>query len=131
MVGLQPDIGDRAFTFERFQIHQPGSQAPASHNVRSSHIVRDAVDPRKQTATAVKRFEAHPQLQVHLLKQISSFIGIGLITAGEPPDGGPVYGVCLRIQCVLRVPIDGSPYLDLASNLDSLPPGQVSYTPTV
>lgn len=40
-----------------------------------------------------------------------------------------MYGASLRIKCVLCVPIDRSPYL--ASNLDSLQPGQLSYTPTV
>jgi hypothetical protein len=46
--------------------------------------VRNAIDPSPQTATAVTRSEAQPQLQMDLLKQISLPVGVGLITTGKP-----------------------------------------------
>jgi hypothetical protein len=69
-------------SFESLQIHQPRGQAAAPHHVGSSHVVSDPVHPRLQTATAVKRLEAYPKLQVHFLKEISLLIRIGLIAPG-------------------------------------------------
>jgi len=73
--------------------------------------VRNAIDPGPQTATAVKRPEAHPQLHVDLLKKISLSVGIGLITTGKPADGGSICGACLGIQRVLSAPIHRSSVL--------------------
>jgi len=40
----------RDSSFERFQIHEPGGQPAASHNVGGPAVVRNSIDPDPQTA---------------------------------------------------------------------------------
>jgi len=45
---------------------------------------------------------------MHLLKEISLPVRIGLITTGQPTDGGTMCGGCLGVQRVLSIPIHRS-----------------------
>jgi len=122
-------VDGRHSSLEGFQVHQPRGQAASSPNVGSAHIVRNAIDPSPQTAAAVKRPEAHPQLHMHFLKQISLPVRIGLITTGQPTYDGSICGACLRIQRVLPIPIHRKSILPLFWG--SLRLAQISYTPVL
>jgi hypothetical protein len=93
--------------------------------VRCRDIVRHAVDPRPQRAAAIEQLQASPKLEMNILQQIPPPLRVGLVTAAEPPNHGPVLRDCLFIQRVLLAAVHSRSILLSTGN--SLRGGSVSY----
>jgi hypothetical protein len=63
--------------------------------------MRDAVNPSTQRAAAVEMRETAPQLDVHILEQVATSLGIGFIGTREPLERGTVGIGHLPVQIVL------------------------------
>ena len=79
-------------------------EAPLPQNMRSSDIVRHAIEPGAERASPIKSAEAPPQGDVNLLQQVAPQIGITLVSASQPLQRGSIRLNRLLIELVLPGP---------------------------
>ena len=75
---------------------------PLAHDVGRGDIVRDTISPGTQGASAIKSAKASPERDMNLLHQITTEIGISLVSASQPLQCRSVRLGYFGIKVVLR-----------------------------
>jgi len=80
-------VGETWHLIELSEIHARDGVASFAIDMTCRDIVNDPVHPGLQAASAVKRGQALPQLEMHVLQQIEPPFGIGLCRPRQPLHG--------------------------------------------
>ena len=72
--------------FNRLDAHQSTPDPALPNHVPGGYIVSNAVHPGSQRTSVVKMCEAAPKLKVNFLDQVTTHLGIKLISSRQPVE---------------------------------------------
>ena len=88
-VDVRPAILARRGPLDLFEAHKTRVLPALAIYIRDRGVVSHPKGPRLQGASAVKDFEASPELKVYVLPEVVALLRVGFVARGQPVERAP------------------------------------------